>query len=171
MREQAVEIADYDPGWPEAFVQERSLLESLLEPWLVGGCEHIGSTAVPGLAAKPVIDAMVGVAGLDESRSAIPVLASHGYCYAPYRPDLMHWFCKPSVMFRTHHVHLVPFASPLWNDRLLFRDYLRVHGPIADEYARLKRELAARHRNDREAYTQAKDAFVKRVIAMARGSD
>ena len=170
MREQAVEIADYDPGWPEAFVRERLLLESLLEPWLVGGCEHIGSTAVPGLAAKPVIDVMVGVAGLDESRLAIPVLAAHGYCYSPYRPDLMHWFCKPSLMFRTHHVHLVPFESPLWRDRMLFRDYLRVRGPIAEEYARLKRDLASRHRNDREAYTQAKGEFVQRVIAMARGS-
>jgi GrpB-like predicted nucleotidyltransferase (UPF0157 family) len=168
MREQPVEIADYDPAWPDAFMRERRVLESLIGSWIMGGCEHVGSTAVPGLAAKPVVDVMVGVATLDASRPAISVLSDHGYQYSPYRPDVMHWFCKPSFSFRTHHVHLVPFGSDLWEDRLLFRDHLRMHGPVAEEYAKLKRDLAAQYRDDREAYTDGKGDFVQRILATAR---
>jgi GrpB-like predicted nucleotidyltransferase (UPF0157 family) len=171
MNEQPVEIVDYDPAWPEAWVRERHLLESLIGDFIVGGCEHIGSTAVPGLPAKPVVDVMVGVASLEASRPAIDVLSRSGYLYSPYRPDVMHWFCKPSLALRTHHVHLVPFGCELWQDRLLFRDHLRMHGSIAGEYARLKRELAARHRNDREAYTDGKTAFVQRILAIAHANE
>jgi GrpB-like predicted nucleotidyltransferase (UPF0157 family) len=170
VREQSVEIVDYDSNWPEAFMKERQLLESLIQPWIVGGCEHVGSTAVPGLAAKPVVDVMVGVATLEGSEPAIPVLSRHGYCYSPYRLDLMHWFCKPSVALRTHHVHLIPFGGELWRERLLFRDYLRVHTEVAEEYVRLKRDLAKRHRNNREAYTQGKSDFVGRILDLARST-
>jgi GrpB-like predicted nucleotidyltransferase (UPF0157 family) len=80
----------------------------------------------------------------------------------------MHWFCKPSFSSRTHHLHLVPFGSELWEDRLLFRDYLRMHTSVAEEYAHLKRDLAERYRDDREAYTDGKGEFVKRILAAAR---
>lgn len=89
--------------------------------------------------------------------------------YFPYRADAMHWFCKPTPAFRTHHLHLVPASSSLWAERLAFRDYLRRHSEIADEYAALKRALAARYRFDREAYTQSKGPFVARITALARG--
>ena len=79
----------------------------------------------------------------------------------------MHWLCKPSDAVRTHHLHLVPFGSPLWHDRLAFRDYLRRHPPIAAEYVALKRELAAKYEFDRSAYTDAKEPFVRRVLALA----
>jgi GrpB-like predicted nucleotidyltransferase (UPF0157 family) len=168
MKEQPVQIVEYDPAWPELFILERRVLESLIGPWITGTCEHIGSTAVSGLAAKPVVDVMVGVETLEASRPAIEVLSNHGYQYSPYRPDVMHWFCKPSFSFRTHHVHLVPFGSGLWEDRVLFRDYLRTHGSVAEEYAQLKRNLAAKYRDDREAYTDGKAEFVLRVLARAR---
>jgi len=167
MAEEPVHVVPYDPIWPRRFAEERALLAEVLAPWLAGPIEHVGSTAVPGLAAKPVIDIMAGVASLEASRPAIEALARHGWCYFPYRTESMHWFCKPSPMARTHHLHLVPFGVALWVERLAFRDHLRTHPAVALEYAALKRELAERYRLDREAYTEAKGPFVARVVASA----
>jgi GrpB-like predicted nucleotidyltransferase (UPF0157 family) len=122
---------------------------------------------VPGLTAKPVIDIMVAVESLAASRPALTLLEKSGYLYADYRSDVMHWFCKPSLEFRTHHLHLVPLQSALWAERIAFRDYLREHPHAAAEYADLKLQLAVRFRFDREAYTEAKEPFVKRIIALA----
>jgi GrpB-like predicted nucleotidyltransferase (UPF0157 family) len=127
----------------------------------------VGSTAVPGLVAKPVIDIMVAVASLAASRPAISALADIGYVYVPYRAEVMHWFCKPSPSFRTHHLHLVPFGSRLWVERLAFRDHLRRDAAVAAEYAELKRRLAQRYEFDREAYTDAKEPFIRRVLSLA----
>ena len=97
-----------DPTWPTRFQEEADVLRRALATWLVGPIEHIGSTAIAGLAAKPVIDIMAAVQTLEASRPAIAAAADVGYCYAPYRPEFEHWFCKPSPAFRTHHLHLVP---------------------------------------------------------------
>jgi len=161
-------IVSYDPDWPIKFEAERQLLIEAIGPWLVAGSiEHIGSTAIPGLDAKPVIDIMAGVESLEGSRAALGVLERYQYCYAPYRTEVMHWFCKPSPARRTHHLHLVPLGSPLWIEQLTFRDYLRAHPDLALEYAALKRRLAEVHRFDREAYTAAKAPFVQRVFGEA----
>lgn len=165
--EAPVEIVPYDPSWPERFDEEQKLLRRALALWLVGAIEHIGSTAVPGLAAKPVIDIMAGVETLDASRPAIAAVAGLGYCYAPYRPDSEHWFCKPSAAFRTHHLHLIPFDSPRWREAIAFRDYLRSNSDVAAEYERLKRRLAQEFHLDREAYTEAKGPFIARVTDVA----
>jgi GrpB-like predicted nucleotidyltransferase (UPF0157 family) len=163
-----VHIVPYDREWPGRFETERQLLIEAIGPWLVdGSIEHIGSTAIPDLDAKPVIDIMAAVESLDGSRAALPVLERYQYCYYPYRAEVMHWLCKPSPAHRTHHLHLVPLGSPLWNERLAFRDYLRAHPDMAQEYAELKRRLAAAHRLDREAYTDAKAPFVQRVLSEA----
>src|SRR5262245_33316148 len=118
-------IEPYDPAWPAKFEAEREALLAVLGPWLVGPIEHIGSTAVPGLAAKPVIDLMGAIRDLSSSRPAIDALRELGYCYFDYKADLMHWFCKPSDFERTHHLHLVPYESQLWRERIAFRDCLR----------------------------------------------
>ena len=170
MAEEPIRIQPYDPAWPALFEEERVHLESVLRPWLAGAVEHIGSTAVPGLAAKPVIDIMAGVRGLSSSLDARAAVAPLGYVYYPYRADVMHWFCKPSPARRTHHLHLVPVESPLWADRLLFRDYLRRSPGAAAKYAALKTALAERHRSDREAYTDAKSDFVRSILVRARRS-
>jgi GrpB-like predicted nucleotidyltransferase (UPF0157 family) len=162
-----VHIVAYDARWPRAFESERARLLDALGGWLAGPIEQIGSTAVPGLAAKPVIDIMAGVESLEASRPAIAALEAQQYCYAPYRIEVMHWFCKPSPAFRTHHLHLVPVGSRLWNEQLAFRDYLRAHQDVAAEYEALKRRLAEVHRFDREAYTNAKAPFVQRALADA----
>ena len=162
-------IDPYDPRWPELFEAERRLLDDVLARWLVAPIEHIGSTAVPGLAAKPVIDIMAPVESLEASRGAIEPLKPMNYCYFPYRDDVMHWFCKPGDEFRTHHLHLVPWRSALWNERIAFRDALRADSRLAMRYAALKRDLAHTYPDDREAYTDAKGGFI-REAAMARRS-
>jgi GrpB-like predicted nucleotidyltransferase (UPF0157 family) len=164
-----VHLVPYDPSWPSAFEQERVLLERLLAPWRRGPIEHVGSTAVPGLLAKPVIDVMVGVASLAESEPAKPVLERAGYHHAEYKTEVMHWFCKPSFALRTHHVHLIPHESPLWRERLAFRDLLRTNAVVAQQYAELKTDLARRHEFDREAYTESKYPFIQRVLASLGG--
>jgi GrpB-like predicted nucleotidyltransferase (UPF0157 family) len=124
----------------------------------------VGSTAVVGLSAKPVIDVMVGVASLLASEPARAVLVEHGYSYSPYKNDVMHWLCKPSSAFRTHHLHLIPYESQLWHERLAFRNLLRADRTVAKEYEALKFDLARRYEFDREAYTDSKHPFIQRVL-------
>lgn len=162
-----IEIVPYDPAWPQRFEEERSALRQMLATWLAGPIEHIGSTAIPQLAAKPVIDIMAGVRSLEASRPAIEAAASLDYCYFPYQADRKHWFCKPSPAFRTHHLHLVPIDSREWIRPIAFRDYLRDHPAEAAEYERLKRRLAQQFRVDREAYTAAKDPFIETITEKA----
>ena len=165
--EPPVEIVPYDSSWPGLFTAEAEVLHHALRPWLTGPIEHIGSTAIPGLAAKPIIDIMAGVESLDASRPAIAAAANAGYCYAPYQAEIEHWFCKPSPAVRTHHLHLVPMGSSQWVQPIAFRNYLRARADVAQEYEALKRRLAEVHHNDREAYTRAKRPFIARVTALA----
>jgi GrpB-like predicted nucleotidyltransferase (UPF0157 family) len=162
-----IQLVAYDSQWPRLFLEERQALLRVLSPWLQGPIEHIGSTAVPGLAAKPVIDIMAAVGTLEESRRAITAVQSLDYLYAPYRPDMMHWFCKPHPSFRTHHLHLVPSGSALWKANIAFRDRLREDQGLAAEYSDLKRNLAVAFEQDREGYTKGKSAFVARVVGQA----
>ncbi len=161
-----IELSEYDPKWPAKFEQEKEFLLELIGDWCVGSVEHVGSTAVPGLAAKPIIDMMFGVESLEASKPVIELLKDH-YCYAPYKTEVMHWFCKPSPEFRTHHLHLVPYQSKLWLERIGFRDALRENPQTAAEYAKLKSDLAVRYKQYREAYTQAKWPFIKKVLQPA----
>jgi GrpB-like predicted nucleotidyltransferase (UPF0157 family) len=160
-----VRIVPYDPGWPDRFEGEKALLERSIAKWITGGIHHVGSTAVPGLAAKPVIDILAGVRDLRFSRDCIEELAKLDYRYAPYRAAEMHWFCKPDPSRRTHHLHLVPTGSRRYRAELAFRDALRATPELAGEYAQLKLRLAGEHRDDREAYTEAKRDFIARVLA------
>lgn len=163
-----VYVAAYDPSWPAKFEAERAELQECIGPWVVGGIHHVGSTAVPGLLAKPVIDILVGVETLDRSRPCIKKVASLGYLYSPYRGDVMHWFCKPHPARRTHHLHLIPAGSPRYLGELAFRDALRGDPALAGRYAALKHDLAARFPEDREAYTQHKTPFVREVLETLR---
>jgi len=168
MKQASVQLSEYNPEWPSQFDDEKEFLMGILDQWFYGSVEHIGSTSVPGLVAKPVIDIMFGVNSLNESRPAINVLVKNGYEYFPYKKDVMHWFCKPSDAFRTHHLHLIPYRSPLWQERIKFREILCSNQLIANEYSALKKELAARLREDREAYTEEKWPFIQRVLERAK---
>ena len=164
MSQASVILEEYDSSWPSKFEEEKNELIVIAGEWYFGSIEHVGSTAVPGMVAKPVIDVMFGVKSLEGSKPAIEVLVSNGYEYSPYKTEVMHWFCKPSHDYRTHHLHLIPFESPLWKERIQFRDLLRSDDKVASQYANLKRELAATCKEDREAYTEKKWPFIQKVL-------
>lgn len=170
-----VAVVPYDPRWPEIFEQERLHLLSCLPTGLVKRIEHFGSTAVPGLAGKPIVDILVEVTSLDETNTRIvSILEAQGYDYfwrpswGDDTPPFYAWFIKrDNSGIRTHHIHMVEAHFEHW-DRLLFRDYLIEHPDVAMEYGELKMRLSGAIRNDRVAYTQAKSDFIRRVTAMAK---
>ena len=157
-------LSKYNPEWPLKYEEEKIFLMDIIGKWLHGNIEHIGSTSIPGLTAKPVIDIMFGVKSLEDSKAAIELLMQNEYNYFPYKKEVMHWFCKPSASLRTHHLHLVPYESTLWKERIRFRDILRINTKIANEYVKLKKELAIRYKQDREIYTEKKWKFIQRVL-------
>jgi GrpB-like predicted nucleotidyltransferase (UPF0157 family) len=172
-----VAIAPYNPDWPELFRQEKEHLLSSLPNDLIRRVEHFGSTAVPGLAAKPIIDMLVEVTDLEATRVRIaPVLESQGYDYfwrptnGDDGPPFYAWFIKrdPKTGVRTHHIHMVQgdFADH-W-DRLLFRDYLIERPEVAGEYEALKVHLASVSPQDRVTYTRGKTEFIARVTEQAK---
>ena len=167
-------VVPYDEAWPSLFEEERARIERAIGPW-AEEIEHVGSTAVPGLAAKPIIDIMVGVKSLENSPILVERLVSIGYEYVPEFVQVLpfrRYFRKMREGRRTHQVHLVERSNTEWWDRhLLFRDYLRVHPEVAEEYARLKYELSNRFGEDREAYTDAKTEFISEVVRRAQEHD
>jgi GrpB-like predicted nucleotidyltransferase (UPF0157 family) len=163
--DEPIEIVGYQDQWPSMFEKERELLDQALAQWLAGPIEHIGSTAVPGLSAKPIIDIMAPVHSLEHSIPAIKAASAVGYLHYPYKAEVMHWFCKPTPANRTHHLHLVPYRSALWNQRIAFRQALLASSALAQEYAALKFKLAAATPHDREAYTNAKAPFINQVLS------
>ncbi len=170
-----VAIVSYNPKWPTMFEAERKHLLSCLPRELIGRIEHFGSTAVPGLAAKPIVDMLVEVRSLEETKvSIVPVLEAQGYEYfwrptsSDDVPPFYAWLIKRnSARIRTHHIHMVESDFAQW-DRLLFRDYLIEHPEAAQEYEVLKRDLARDYPNDRIAYTEAKTEFIERVTQIAK---
>jgi len=170
-----VAVVPYDPRWPALFAAERDELRACLPAALVGRIEHFGSTAVPGLAAKPIIDMLVETADENEARRvAVPILEARGYDYFwrpafdDDKPPFYSWFIKRDAAGRrTHHIHMVGADSELW-DRLLFRDYLVAHPGMARAYGELKRRLAETHRGDRVAYTRGKAEFIAGVMSRAK---
>lgn len=161
----SVALVPYDPEWERRFERERARLERALEPWLAGGIHHIGSTAIPGIAAKPIIDMMAGVRDLEEARAAFEPLGEQAYVYAPHRPGIAHHFEKPSSRSLEYGLHLTEPGSDLWRERLAFRDALRSDPALAREYEALKLRLAEQHPDDTAAYTNGKRAFVAGVLA------
>lgn len=164
MKRASIILSEYNPEWPAKFEAEKENLMQSIGNLMYGSVEHVGSTAIPGLIAKPVIDIMFGVKSLEASRSAIDILKNNGYEYSAYKTDVMHWFCKPSDEFRTHHLHLIPYKSSLWLERIQFRELLLSDKQITREYAELKKNLASKYKEDREAYTTEKWPFIEKKL-------
>lgn len=173
MTAERVIISSYDPRWPVLYEEERQCIESAISPH-VQEIQHIGGTAVPGLAAKPILDIMVGVRNMKDAPACIEGLTGIGYEYVPkYERTLQHrWFLRKSgVAGRTHHVHLVERSNrEWWDSHVLFRDYLRSHPEAAREYEGLKRSLAERFGEDRDAYTDAKTSFIVEMERRAKSA-
>jgi GrpB-like predicted nucleotidyltransferase (UPF0157 family) len=171
-----VAICSYDPHWPTSFRLEQEHLRACLPADLLGRIEHFGSTAVPGLAAKPIVDMLVEVSDLQATRERIaPVLEAQGYDYfwrpthGEDGPPFYAWFIKrdPVTGARTHHIHMVEVHFADHWERLLFRDYLIEHPGVAKEYEQLKLRLAAAFPNDRVAYTRGKTEFIVKITEEA----
>ena len=164
-----VEIVKYDPRWPILFDEEAKRLRAALDPSLIVGLEHFGSTAVPGLSAKPIIDILIAVRSLADARTTfVEALGNLDYVYWAENPktDRM-FFVKGMPPFgsrRSHHV--TEPDGEMWR-RLAFRDYLRAHPEEARTYERLKRRLAAEHPTDRDAYTDAKSDYIETIMRKA----
>lgn len=165
--DEPVGLVEYDPAWPARFDAERGRLWERFPVELID-VQHIGSTAIPGMPAKPIIDVMAGVASMAVADALFEPILDHGYVTSvEFNAGLTdrRWFMRHANGRRTHHLHVVVHDGDLWRQRLAFRDALRADPIQATRYAALKRELASRHLKDREAYTQAKGEFVRSVIA------
>lgn len=165
-------IVDYNPRWPALYEEEKGRLLGVIGHKVVA-IEHVGSTAVPGLGAKPVIDITIAVRRLADAEECIELLQSAGYEYVPEFEDSMperRYFRKGSPGARSHHIHMVELTSDFWERHLLFRDFLRAHPEVAEKYYDLKKGLATKYGEDREGYTEAKTTFIEGVVARARTS-
>lgn len=166
-----LEIVAYDPGWPQQFEAERVRLASALGT-LALHIDHHGSTSVPGLAAKPVIDIQISVRKLQPLSPFTEILAGLGYTHVPHADDAFcPFFHRPAVWPHTHHIHLVEAGGDEERRTLAFRDYLRLHPETMRQYEALKRELAPRFAStqfdSRQAYADAKGPFIEAVITKA----
>ena len=172
MADQPIALVDHDPSWHDRFLAQRDVLARLLRPCLAGAPEHIGSTAVPGLRAKPIVDILAPVRSFTESGQAVAVLEQDGWLFWPEDPNRFYrrWFLRPTPAARSHHLQIMQHDHPERHKLLLFRDALRTNAALRHEYETLKDRLAARHPMDRDAYTDAKSDFVRSVLRAA-GAD
>ncbi len=162
-----VQLHSYLPDWKTLFEQEATLLRSAMGS-AARQVEHVGSTAINGMWAKPIIDLVVVVHSLDEAGSWIQVLRTLGYEHRSNDdvPDRL-FFVKGPQTRRTHHLSLAEVTSKFYREKILFREYLRAHRAAFDEYLELKKKLAFLYPKDRESYTAGKSAFVERIISLA----
>jgi GrpB-like predicted nucleotidyltransferase (UPF0157 family) len=158
-----VQFAEWTPRWTELFTQEAERLRVALGPLAIA-IEHYGSTSVPGLVAKPVLDILVGGPEATDPGPYVAALAPLGYDHAPQAGVTDHLVFGRGTA-RTHLVHVVRFDGGAWHRALAFRDALRADAGLRDTYAALKRGLALRHGGERGRYTAAKSAFIERVLA------
>jgi len=165
-----IEVVPYDSCWPVLFELEKAALLPAFGEYLC--CiEHIGSTAVPGLAAKPVIDILVGVHSIADAPAFIPALQALGYEYIPEHEAVFperRYLHKIVNGKHTHHLHIVEPGSDFFKVQILFRDHLRSHPADAARYAELKYRLAQEYHNDREAYTNGKGPLIEEILNAAR---
>jgi GrpB-like predicted nucleotidyltransferase (UPF0157 family) len=162
-----VRLVPHAERWHDLFTEEEDRLRVALGKYSLA-VEHVGSTAICGLSAKPIIDIAVAVREIADAGKCVALLGQIGYEYRgeqgiPGR----HFFGKGEP--RTHHLHMVELGSDFWRDHLLFRGYLREHRGVLAKYEKLKRELAHEHGEDREAYTVGKAAFIEGVLKAAHG--
>lgn len=166
-----IKIVDYDSRWPRLYEAERRLILNVIGQ-IVTRVEHIGSTAVPGLGAKPTVDIMVAVDHLRDAERCIEPLQRIGYEYQPEHEVSIserRFFRKGDPPREQHfHLHMVELTSDFWQRHLLFRDHLRTHLEVAREYYELKKRLANKYGSDREGYTEAKTSFIISTVAKAK---
>ncbi|TET77291.1 MAG: GrpB family protein [Candidatus Heimdallarchaeota archaeon] len=163
-----VKLKPYNPQWKEFFKKEKKLISSVITAFLID-IQHIGSTAIPNIVAKPIIDVAVAIDSLDNIEKIIPPLENIGFIYRGEQgiPD-RHMFVKGGENYRTHHLHVMQKDHYEWNKHILFRDYLKKHPNDAKQYSELKQKLFLKYGNDREKYTESKSEFIQNIIEKAK---
>ena len=170
LRYGTVALSEYTGAWARAFHDERTLLAKNL-PEIRFDVEHIGSTAVPDLKAKPILDIAVGIADQHRIEDCVPSIEALGYLYRGASAAVGHVLVREiSDQVRTHHVHIVHFSDEPWESWLTFRDYLRQNLEAREAYATEKEALARRYPLDRNAYTEGKNQVVERLLTEARAT-
>jgi GrpB-like predicted nucleotidyltransferase (UPF0157 family) len=163
-----VRLAPYTEEWKRLFEDERSVLRAAIGQYVLD-IQHVGSTSIPGMVAKPIIDIGIAVASFEEAKVCILPIEQLGYEYrGEHGIPRRHYFIKGDP--RTHHVHINEIDSRDWENQVLFRDYLIQRPEFAEEYAALKAELAQRYPTDRDAYLDGKAFFINRVLELARSA-
>ena len=163
-----VKLSPYQDTWAKLFKEEKWRLEEAIGEGILD-VQHIGSTAVPGLTAKPILDIGVAVKNFEEAFALISPIEALGYTYRGENGIARrHYFVKGPADKRTHHIHMFEESNEEWTTHLLFRDYLRTHPETVAAYQTLKEDLAKRYPKDRNAYTDGKHEFIQRVLQEAR---
>ncbi|WP_255191500.1 GrpB family protein [Natronobeatus ordinarius] len=161
-----VKLEPYRDEWKERYGEEIDQLDDIAGDQFVD-FEHIGSTAIDGMPAKPIIDVLAVVDDLDDADTLIPVLEEQGYEYRPGDVDGRLFFAKGPRTNRTVYLSISEHGSDFYDEKVAFREYLREHPEAAERYASLKKRLAEKHPKNREKYTAAKSEFIKNVLDRA----
>ncbi|MDF2011366.1 GrpB family protein [Priestia megaterium] len=162
-----VKLEPYDYNWLILFDKERELLSSQLKGLIIN-MEHVGSTSIEGLLAKPIIDIAIGVSSLDKVIKIREKVKGIGYLEVPVSIDGNHVFAKNKENKITHFLHIMIYNQDLWRDQISFRDYLRSFPDAKMEYVKLKEELANKYPNDVVSYTNEKKEFVNNILKRAK---
>ncbi len=167
-----VRLVPYQTAWAELFQQEAERLRAALGDHLVRA-EHVGSTAIPGLDAKPILDIAVAVQSMADESLFEGALAPLGYVHKSDNdmPGRLYFVKRLPDDRSTHHLNITELGTECWVEHVVFRDYLLAHPEAKAEYLRLKRELARRHPADRRAYGEGKETFIRRILALAGESE
>ncbi len=173
VKKDSIDLIPYNSAWPEMAAKAMQEILDVIPKNKIIDIQHVGSTAIQGLSAKPIIDIQIAVHSLAEMKViAVPELQKLGYEYWYENPDPSRMFfvkgMPPFGEKRTHHVHIVEHDSDHWRNKILFRNYLRENPSIAKEYEQLKKQLANEHAYDREKYTDEKSEFINRVLKLAK---
>ena len=168
LEKDTVRVVPYTPEWARLFAEEKSRLLAVVGSYLLD-IQHVGSTSIPGMPAKPILDLAIAVYNFEEARVCIPPIEGLGYEFmGEFGIPRRHFFVKGQP--RTHHIHLNELGSQDWNNQIAFRDYLIQHPQAASEYAALKQDLARRYPTDRPAYLAGKAPFIERILRLARAA-
>ena len=163
-----VDLVSYCFDWPQEFEQEKKNLQKILEGHALA-IEHVGSTSIPGLSAKPILDIAVAVSNIETLHKLIPILTDAGYDVLDSIEKCGEVLArKGNPECRTHYIHIEVKGSTYWNNHILFRDYLLEHPEIIEQYENLKKDMALKFKEDRKKYTAAKNEFIQNILKLAK---
>lgn len=162
-----VTVYPYDPTWVDEYEKEKEILQNILKDFDIQ-IEHVGSTSIPGLSAKPIIDIAIGAKNVETIEKIEPILAEHGYDMLNSLQDKGEVLArKGPTTCRTHYIHIQVLGSEYWNEFIYFKKYLLEHPEYIKEYETLKKELSVKYAEERKKYTAAKNDFISSVLEKA----